>query len=172
MTEPAHLAEVRLEPETLVPFEGFYEAQSGALFRNLWLITANRAEAEEIMQEAFLRLWERWDRVGSMDDPVGYLYRTAMNVFRKRYRRTVLALRRGVGRALAHDDFADVEDRDVVGRILGTLPPRQRAALVLTELLGFSAEEAGSVLGVQASTVRSLTRNAREAARRMEVPDA
>ena len=40
------------------------------------------------MQDAFLSVWERWDRVGEMDDPLGYLYRTAMNLFRKRYRRT------------------------------------------------------------------------------------
>ena len=51
-------------------------------------------------------------------------------------------------------------------------PARQRAALVLTELLDFSAEEAGRLLGVQASTIRSLARNARESARRAEVSDA
>ena len=52
------------------------------------------------MQDAFLTVWERWDRVGGMDDPVGYLYRTAMNLFRKRYRRAMLSVRRTVG--LAH----------------------------------------------------------------------
>jgi RNA polymerase sigma-70 factor (ECF subfamily) len=155
-----------------VTFDGFYDAENVTLFRSLWLVTGNRAEAEEIMQEAFLRIWERWAGVASMDDPVGYLYRTAMNVFRRRYRRTILALRRTVGRAPRRDDFADVENRDVVRRILGSLPPRQRAALVLTELLDFSAEEAGRVLGVQASTIRSLTRNARESVRRTEVADA
>ena len=173
MTEPARLADaLPVQPEVVTSFEGFYEAESQILFRRLWLITANRAEAEEIMQEAFLKVWERWDRVGSMEDPVGYLYRTAMNVFRQRYRRTRLAIRRTIGSAPAHDDFADVEDQDLVGRILGSLPARQRAALVLTELLGFSADEAGRVLGVQASTIRSLSRNARDSARRTEVSDA
>ena len=173
MTEPVHVAEVRSpEAGVVATFEGFYEAENPTLFRRLWLVTGNRAEAEEIMQEAFLRVWERWDRVGSMQDPVGYLYRTAMNVFRKRYRRAALAVRRTVGRAPGHDDFADVEDRDAVRRILGSLPPRQRAALVLTELLGFSAEEAGKTLGVKASTIRSLTRNARASFGQTEVPDA
>ena len=174
MTKPLHLAEVRaLEPAADgATFEAFYDAESEKLFRRLWLITRNRAEAEEIMQEAFLKVWERWDRVGAIEDPVGYLYRTAMNVFRKRYRRAVLALRRTVGRSPQPDDIADVEDRDVVRRILGSLPPRQRAALVLTEMLGFSAEEAGRALGIQASTVRSLTHKARESVRRTEVPDA
>ena len=173
MTEPVHVAEMRVvRPEIPVSFEDFFEAENPALFRRLWLITANRAEAEEIAQEAFLKVWERWDRIGSMDDPVGYLYRTAMNVFRQRYRRGRVAIRRTMASPSAHDDFADVEDQDLVGRILGSLPARQRAALVLTELLGFSAEEAGSVLGVKASTIRSLSRNARDSARRTEVPDA
>ena len=93
-------------------FETFYDAESRTLFRRLWLVTGNRAEAEELMQDAFLRVWERWDQVGAMDDPVGYLYRTAMNLFRKRYRRALLAIRRSIGLAPSRDDFADADDRD------------------------------------------------------------
>ena len=63
-------AEVTLMTE---PFEDLVRAESARLFRALYLITGNRHESEEIMQDAFLALWERWDRVGSMDDPTGYL---------------------------------------------------------------------------------------------------
>jgi DNA-directed RNA polymerase specialized sigma24 family protein len=44
-------------------FETFYEAEARVLFRRLWLVTGNRAEAEELMQDAFLRggtAWARW----------------------------------------------------------------------------------------------------------------
>jgi len=153
--------------ETTRSFETFYEGESRLLFRRLWLVTGNHAEAEELMQEAFLRVWERWDRVGRMDDPVGYLYRTAMNLFRKRYRRAMLAIRRSVGLAPSQDDFADADDRHTVRQVLATLPPRQRAALVLTEMLGFTPKEAGDALGVKASTIRSLSRQGRESFRRM-----
>jgi DNA-directed RNA polymerase specialized sigma24 family protein len=96
-----------------------------------------------------------------------------MNLFRKRYRRAVLAIRRSIGLAPSRDGFADADDRDTVRRVLSTLPPRQRAALVLTEMLGFSPNEAGRALGVQASTVRSLSHQGRESFRRaMEVDDA
>ena len=125
------------------------------------------------MQDAFLRVWERWDRVGGMDDPVGYLYRTAMNLFRKRYRRAALSVRRAVGLAPRIDDFSDADDRHVVHHVLATIPPRQRAALVLTEMLGFSSKEAGDALGVTDATIRSLTRHGRDAFRSvMEVDDA
>jgi RNA polymerase sigma-70 factor (ECF subfamily) len=182
MSEPFRLAAEALGTETLEAtrdlegsgdFETFYEAESQTLFRRLWLVTGNRAEAEELMQDAFLKLWERWDRVGTMDDPVGYLYRTAMNLVRKRHRRALLAIRRTLRLVPAGDDFAEAEDRETVRRVLSTLPPRQRAALVLTEMLGFDSNEAGRALGVRGSTVRSLTRKGRDSFRRaMEVDDA
>jgi RNA polymerase sigma factor (sigma-70 family) len=154
-------------------FEAFYEAEARTLFRRLWLVTGNRAEAEELMQDAFLRVWQRWDQISAVEDPVGYLYRTAMNLFRKRYRRAMLGLRRTVRLAPTNDDFADADDRHVVRHVLATLPPRQRAALVLTELLGFTTKEAGDALGVTDATIRSLTRHGRDAFRKvMEVEDA
>lgn len=72
-------------------FEDFFHAESPVLYRRLCLLTRDRNEAEDVLQDTFLRLWERWDRVAEMEDPTGYLYRTAMNVFRSRYRRALLA---------------------------------------------------------------------------------
>lgn len=162
---PAVLAPVerREGRETRGDFEAFFRAESTTLFRRLWLITGNRAEAEDIMQDAFLRLWERWDRMDDVRDPTAYLYRTAMNVFRRRYRRGVLAVRRALAMAPGADDFERADDRQVVRRVLATLAPRQRAALVLTELLGFSSEEAGRALGVKAASVRALAHQGRTA---------
>ena len=71
---------------TSASFEDFFEAESRVLYRRLCVITGNGHEAEEIMQDAFLAIWERWDRVAGLDDTTGYLYRTAMNAFRSRYR--------------------------------------------------------------------------------------
>ena len=74
MNEPIHLAaEALASLEVSQSFEAFYDAESRTLFRRLWLVTGNRAEAEELMQDAFLKVWERWEQVGAMEDPVGYL---------------------------------------------------------------------------------------------------
>ena len=106
MTEQIVASDAALdELEASRTFEAFYEAEARTLFRRLWLVTGNRAEAEELMQDAFLKVWERWEQVGAMEDPVGYLYRTAMNLFRKRYQRAVLAIRRTVGLAPSRDDL-------------------------------------------------------------------
>jgi len=74
-------------------FEDFFHAEHARLFGALCFATGVRHEAEEIMQDAFLRMWERWDE-GRFDDPSAHLFRTAMNVFRNRYRRSVLGLRK------------------------------------------------------------------------------
>jgi hypothetical protein len=74
---PAEEAEVG---ETAPSFEEFYEASFRRLLPALCLISGNRFEAEEVAQEAFVRVFERWDRVGMLEDPTGYLFRVSMNV--------------------------------------------------------------------------------------------
>ena len=145
-------------------FDDFFADESEGLFRQLWLVTRNRAEAEEVMQDAFLSLYERWDRMASVDDPRAYLYRTAFNAWNKRSRRTGRALRATLTPSRT-DDVDAADARTVVGDALARLTPRQRAAIVLTELLGFSSEDAGSILGIRAVTARVLASQARDAMR-------
>jgi RNA polymerase sigma factor (sigma-70 family) len=142
-------------------FEEFFHRERDRLFRVMFVITKNRHEAEDLSQDAFARVWERWDSVGAMENPAGYLHRTAMNLFRNRYRRALLAARRGVGITRQEDAFEVVDDRHVAMQALSSLTPRQRAAIVLTEVLRYTAEEAGSMLGIRAATVRALHFQAR-----------
>src|SRR5262249_40669991 len=99
------------------------------------------------------------------ENRAGYLHRTAMNAFRSRYRSALRALKRGSAQQPGDDAFRAVDDRDVVMRALHELIPQQRAAVVLTSLLGYSSEEAGRMLGMRAGTVRTLTTRARAAMR-------
>jgi RNA polymerase sigma-70 factor (ECF subfamily) len=149
------------QPHEPASFEAFFERLHGDLFAALWLITRNRHEAEELAQDAFLRLWERWDRVAAMDDPEGYLYRTAMNAFRSRSRRASLALRHIARPRPVDDAFAGVERREMLVQALASLTPRERAAVVLTDVLGYSSEEAGRWLRIKPVTVRVLASRGR-----------
>jgi RNA polymerase sigma-70 factor (ECF subfamily) len=171
-------AELRLVTEvepTVAPvldFEGFFSAESERLFRRLWLVTRDRGEAEDIVQDAFIIVLERWDRVRVMEEPAGYLYRIAFNAWRKRAHRATRAVQRAV---TAHheqkDPFDGADARTVIGSALETLTARQRAALVLTELVGMTSEEAASVLKIRAVTVRVLSSQAR-ASMRQQIGDA
>jgi RNA polymerase sigma-70 factor (ECF subfamily) len=153
------------EPEgsSAAGFESFFVAEHVRLYRALYVITGRSHEAEELMQEAFVKVWERWDRVADMENPTAYLYRTAMNEFRSRYRRAKAAAKRALKIGEPRDLFSEADDRDVVARALRGLAPRQRAALILTQLLDLSSEEAGRVLGVSAASVRALVHQGRVA---------
>jgi RNA polymerase sigma-70 factor (ECF subfamily) len=147
-------------------FEDFVQAEHASLYGALCLIVHDRAEAEDLAQDAFLRIWERWDRVREMESPAGYLFRVAMNLHRSRVRRASLTVRRALAPRPARDPMAEVETRDEVMRALATLTPGQRASVVLVDLLEYSSEEAAQILGVKSATVRVQASKARAALRR------
>ena len=139
------------------PFEDFFEQEQDRLLRVLWMVTGSLQEAEDIVQDAFLRVWERWPKVSVMESPTGYLHHAAMNIFRNRYRQARLGLRKAIWAAPPIDAFGSIDDRISVSSAARCLRVRLARALVLTELLGYPADEAGRMLGVRASTVRSLS---------------
>src|SRR5262245_42109575 len=106
-------------------FQDFFELEQERLLRVLWMVTGSLQEAEDIMQDAFLRVWERWPKVASMESPTGYLHNAAMNIFRNRYRRARLSARKAIGIGPPVDAFGPVEDRISVSVALATLTPKQ-----------------------------------------------
>ena len=171
--ELASLLGKERETSSAVPatFEELFHVERTRLFRALCLLTGDRADAEDLAQDAFVRVWSAWDRVGAMDDPTGYLYRTAMNGARSRYRRSVLALRRQLRPRDHRDELSVVEERDVLIRGLGRLTHKQRAAIVMLDLLEFSSEEAGAALGMQPGAVRTQASRGRAELRRQAGED-
>ena len=166
VSDPAPPGGLTAPSEQVTAFEDLVEAESPGLYGALCLIAGDRFEAEDVMQEAFLKVWERWDRVRVMDDPTGYLYRTALNLYRQRRRRASLALRRAIRLAPPRDELAEVESRDTVVRALAELTPRQRMSVVLVDLLDHSSEEAARVMGIEAATVRVLVSQGRAVLKR------
>jgi RNA polymerase sigma-70 factor, ECF subfamily len=155
-----------VDPETEArDFRAFFEHERVRLVRATLLLTGNVAEAEDLAQEALARVLERWDRVSEMESPDGYLYRTALNLNRKRLRRMTIAARRAIG-VSDHDPLAAAEDRVDVLHAVASLPRPQREALVLVVWLGYATEEAGTLLGIEPGSVRGRLHRARQALRR------
>jgi RNA polymerase sigma-70 factor (ECF subfamily) len=120
------------------------------------------------MQDAFLKLWERWGELHRIEDPTGYLFRVALNGFRMRRRRAAMALRKALPVPESRDGFLDAEMRADVRALLLAVSARQRAALLLVDLLGYPAEQAADILRVRPSTVRALASKGRAALRAAE----
>jgi RNA polymerase sigma factor (sigma-70 family) len=154
--------------DTLGSFDAFFEEEHERLFKALYFVTGNRHDAEELMQDAFLKLWERWDERQGIADPTGYLFKVALNGFRMRRRRAATALRKAAPVPERRDEFLDAEMRTDVRRLLLEVTPRQRAALVLVDLLGYPSEQAARILRVRPSTVRALATKARRTLRATE----
>jgi RNA polymerase sigma factor (sigma-70 family) len=143
-------------------FEEFFRKEHPRLYRTLLLVTGDRGEADDLAQEAMARVYERWDRVGTAGSPVGYLYRTAFNLNRRRIRR--LALRRRADRLESRPQAEphSVEDRQDVIRAVASLPLPLREAVVLVEWLDLDTAEAGRILGIEPVSVRGRLYRARE----------
>ena len=148
-------------------FEEFFRAEYSGLVRSVYLLTADLAEAEELAQEAMARVFERWDRVTVMESAAGYVYRTAVNLNRKRLRHLAVRARRVRAMSSRGDEGSEPETRADFASAMASLPVGQRQAFMLTEWLGLSAEEAGQMLGVTPSSVRSRVHRAKTTLRKL-----
>jgi RNA polymerase sigma-70 factor (ECF subfamily) len=146
-------------------FESFFRAEYRSLCQALILLVGDALEAEEIAQETMTRVLERWDRVGGMDSPAGYAYRTALNLQRKRIRRLAVRAKRRFASVPVADIGAEASDRQDVHRALQELPDGLRTALILVDWLDMDTEEAGRVLDLKPASVRVRLHRARSALR-------
>ena len=96
MREIAYGDAVEDEQADFADFADFLRAEYQTLLRAVYLISGSRDEAEEFAQDTFVKACERWDRVREMDNPAGYLYRTAVNRRRCVARRLRLAAQRAL----------------------------------------------------------------------------
>jgi RNA polymerase sigma factor (sigma-70 family) len=141
-------------------FEEFFQAEYRGLVRALYLLTADQHEAEELGQETMARVYERWDRVRTMESPGGYVYRIALNLNRQRLRHLAVRARRLLALHPHLDSFPS-DARTEIADAIGSLRLGQRQAFMLVEWLGMSAEEAGRILKIEPSSVRSRVHRAR-----------
>ena len=149
--------------EEAVNFESFFRAEALSLGRALYLLTGDRTESEDLVQEAMARAYERWDKVQRMDSPAGYVYKTALNLYRRRRRRVI---HRPFFPPSPTPDPAEIAGaRGDLRQALRSLSRQQREALVLVEWLGFDSDQAAQILGIRPSSVRTRLHRAKIALR-------
>jgi RNA polymerase sigma-70 factor (ECF subfamily) len=140
----------------------FCETVHSSLYGALFLYCGSRETAEDLTQETLLRVWRNWASVSTMDRPDRWALRVAFNLAKSGFRRLrvarrVAALQNG---SLASETDADPTDAIAVRAAVATLPPRQRAAIVLRYFNDFSVADTAAVLGCAEGTVKALTSQA------------
>jgi RNA polymerase sigma factor (sigma-70 family) len=149
-------------------FDAFFRREYSHLVRILVPFARSEADAEELAQEAMVRVLERWQYVKTLASPGGYAYCTAVNLLRVRHRRQQLSVRRQAQLISRTQNAAkpnDPETRSDLVTALRSLPRAQRDALLLTEWYGLSSAEAASLLRVRDGSVRSRASRARASLR-------
>ncbi|MGC4761369.1 SigE family RNA polymerase sigma factor [Micromonospora sp. DT46] len=136
-------------------FDDFVRTRSVALLRVAYLLVGDRHAAEDLLQEVLEQMYVRWRRV--RESPEAYARRAlvnrSINRWRRRTRRPEQAL--GDNDGVARDHADDIALRQAVVAALRTLPPRQRAAVVLRYLEDLSVADVAGALRCSEGTVKS-----------------
>jgi len=132
-------------------FEWVFRSTYASVLRTTYLILHDRGRAEEVTQDAFLRLCERWRGVHSVEVPEAWVRRVAVRAAVRSAQRT----RQRTGPPPEDDrpTWDELPDVDLA-RAIASLPPQQRAAVALHYLDDLSVEAVAQHLGVTASTVK------------------
>lgn len=176
--QEGHAAE-RLQDAHDPEFDAFFTRFEQPLYGYLRRMVPSDEVAMELAQEAFFRAWKRFAEVRAYDRPDAWLYRVATNLAISYLRRrrplsfSQLFARTNEGEgsdaqeemlpfADPHDLEGRVVERDAIACVLQRLSERQRAALLLRTVQGFSCEEIATTLGITVTNARQTLSRARE----------
>lgn len=137
-----------------------YQQHTGPAMRLAYLLTGERTAAEDLVQDAFIRVASKTSRLENDAAFAAYLRRTIINLHTSRLRRHKVErayLAREAGQPLPDSRLPDIDLQDDLRERLLRLPPRQRAALVLRFYEDLSESDTAEVMRCSPGAVKSLT---------------
>ena len=165
---------------TVAELGAFYTEHRSQLIAHASRILKDSAKAEEVIQDALIKVMLAAPELESEDHALGYMHRTIENlcidIFRMEGRRPNLVVLDDASAELEstwvdNEDYADViaaaDDAAIVRQALAMLSPAERAALVMWEMEGRSTKEIAAELGIKESAVRHTVSRARASLRRV-----
>ncbi|MFI9558233.1 SigE family RNA polymerase sigma factor [Nonomuraea endophytica] len=140
-------------------FHGFVTSRWPRLMRTAYLLTGERHAAEDLVQSALERAYVAWRRVSAADDRDAYVRRILINVHARRHRKGLKEFLSAHGEPgdvpVAVDSMAQADDRSILLRALGQLPPRQREAVVLRYWEDLTETQTAAAMGCSIGAVKS-----------------
>jgi RNA polymerase sigma factor (sigma-70 family) len=136
-------------------FDAFFRANVGAMVRLARLITGSASAGEEITQDAFATIYNRW---ASLEEPVGYLRTSVVNRSRSYLRHEGVVSRSGARIGLTPEAVEDVypSGDGLLLKALDRLNERQRAAVILKFWADLPEKEIAEILQCRPGTVKSM----------------
>ena len=154
--------------ELRMDFDPFFHAHFEKVARAGALVTRDAGAGQDLAQEAFTRLLERWSDMDSDDHARNFVYKVAINLARSHLRkhgRVFLYGLRSPGDPGGTSPTSSSDDWFEMIEALGALSPRQRACVVLVDYVDMDSAAAAGVLGMSAGTVRVHLMRGRRALR-------
>lgn len=146
---------------------------SHAMYWMAYRLTGNVAEAEDLVQEVFLKLWTQRSRLPEMDNAEAYCIRMVRNLYTDRCRTSRLPLtdtRMAEQTVKAEEDVAARTEQcdfaDKARRLIARLPEQQRTVMTLKDVEGRSYEEVAAATGLTQGNLRVILSRARKSVRR------
>ncbi|MEV7924905.1 MULTISPECIES: SigE family RNA polymerase sigma factor [unclassified Kitasatospora] len=140
-------------------FRAFTGSAWTRLLRTAYLLAGDRHTAEDLVQQALERAYVAWSRVRAADDPHAYVRRILINEHARRFRRRAAEelVTAVPDRAAPEgpDGYARLDERAALLTALGTLPPRQRQAVVLRYWEDLTETQTAAAMGCSVGTVKS-----------------
>ena len=144
-------------------FDAFYTGTNRRVLHQMYAMTSNLADAQDLVQEAYARAWQRWSSVSEYEDPEAWVRTVAWRLAASRWRKT----KNGVAAMLRHGPAEDTPEPSIDNVALVTalkaIPEAQRRAIVLHHLAGLSVAEVASETGSPEGTVKARLARGRTA---------
>ncbi|WP_405865850.1 MULTISPECIES: SigE family RNA polymerase sigma factor [unclassified Streptomyces] len=144
-------------------FDMFYTGSVRRLTSQMYAMTGSRAEAEDLVHEAFARAWQRWDKVSGYADPEAWVRTVACRIRVSTWRKAVNRLTAHRRHGAPHEVPGADPDYVAIVAALRRIPAEQRRAIVLHHLVGLTVDEIARETGAAAGTVKARLSRGRQA---------
>ena len=144
-------------------FDAFYAGTNRRLLHQMYAMTGNLADAQELVQEAYARAWQRWSTVSTYDDPQAWVRTVAWRLAASKWRRTKTAMAAMVRHGAPEDTPEPSIDNVALVAALRQIPEAQRRAIVLHHLSGLSVAEVAHETHSPEGTVKARLARGRAA---------
>lgn len=148
----------------MAEFSAYVAARQHVLLRMAYLLTGDQHNAEDLLQTALAKAYLAWGRLHDPNQPEAYIRKIMVNEYASWWRRAWRRNERPTGdlpeRPGGPGQHTSYDERDAMWQLVSTLPPRQRATVVLRYYEDLSEAETAHILGCSVGTVKSQTNRA------------
>jgi RNA polymerase sigma-70 factor (ECF subfamily) len=144
-------------------FDAFYNATNRRLLHQMYAMTGNLTDAQDCVQEAYARAWQRWKQVRETNDPAAWIRTVAWRIAASDWRKARNGMRAMTRLGAPESALPPSPDHVVLVDALRQIPEKHRRAVVLHHLVGLSVDQIADETNAPVGTVKAWLSRGRTA---------